>query len=147
MALIMPARDNAAIKSYLLRPAERAAIAASIGATFCTVSGAAGLQQHLADRTFMCLHYRLTATGQLLPCSVAPAAPPGPAGTAAPPTSAQAPAAATPAGSPSSPARCALAVQESNVQIGILIRKGIGGTSPARAVTPPPMLLAFHSFV
>ena len=132
MALIMPARDSAAIKSYLLRPAERAAIAASTGATFCSVGGAEGLRPFLTDNTFLCLHYRLTAAGQLLPCLVAPAAAlPGPPAPAAPLSAAQAPA-ATPAGSPCS------AVMESNVQIGILVRKGIGGTSPARAVTDSP---------
>ena len=117
VALIMPALDSAAIKSYLLRPAERVAIAASAGATFATVDGAADLQPFLADRTFLCLHYRLTAAGQLLllPCLGAPAA--------------------TPAEPSRSDARCKVAVAESNVQIGILIRKGIGGTSPARAVT------------
>ena len=142
MALIMPARDSAPIKSYLLRPAERAATAASTGATFRTVDGAAGLQPFLADRTFLCLHYCLTAAGQLLPCMAASAAPPGPAAAKA--AAAGAPA-ATPAGSPCSVAHCELAVAQSNVQIGILIRKGIGGTSPARAVTRSPMLLAYET--
>lgn len=134
MALIMPARDSAAIKSYLLHPAERAAVAASTGATYCCVGGAEALRPFLTDRTFLCLHYRLTAAGQLLPCLDAPAAAlPGPAAPAVPASAAHAPA-ATPAGSSCS----GKVAEESNVQIGILVRKGIGGTSPARAVIDFP---------
>ena len=141
MAVIMPARDSAAIKSYLLRPAERASIAASTGATYCCIGGAGALRPFLTDRTFLCLHYRLTAAGQLLPCLVAPpAALPGPPAAAVPVSAAQAQA-ATPAGSPCSVACREPAVEESDVQIGILIRKGVGGTSPARAVTDFPSSL------
>ena len=130
MAAVLPARSAADVKSYLLCAAGRCALAAKVGASFCPVMGIAGLRPLLAKRSFLCLHYCLR-DGQLLPCPAAPAAPQTHA--AAGPAPAHEPVRASAAASASQPA---LGIQDSNVQIGVLLRRGIGGTSPARAVRP-----------
>jgi hypothetical protein len=128
VAAIMPACSAAAVKAYLLRAADRPALAAEMGASFRTVAGAAALRPLLADRAFLCLHYRLK-DGQLVPCTEAPAAQPPAAAAPLPAACGGVQAAA--AGPVRTPR---LGVQDSNVQIGILLRRGVGGTSPARAV-------------
>ena len=126
----MPACSAAVIKSYLLCAASRCALAAQIGASFCTTDGIAGLRLLLANRSFLCLHYCLR-DGRLLPCTAAPAATPPHAQAAPGPSSADKPV-LQPAAALASSSH--LGIQDSNVQVGILLRRGIGGTAKARAV-------------
>lgn len=64
----------------------------------------------LQDRSFICLHYHLDQQGQLHPVSTTPAS----------------------AGSNGTAVR--YSVEQSNVQLGVMVRKGVGGTCPLRQV-------------
>ena len=178
-ALVMPPQDDL-VKAYLLDAPGRRALAAHGGGVYQALAGAQSLFPLLADRTFVCLHYRLTPGGTLEPCDAPPPPPPDPGSVSAdeqaaerqgpapalagtpgplPPQEVQSgagqsaaaatlrsnsPAAAGPAPAGAQPAAgqpaaAALglarrpAVHESDVQIGLLVRKGVGGTCPARA--------------
>ena len=66
--------DETAMKDYLLNPVRRPAILAAEGASLRSVRGADDLKAVIADRTFVCLHYWLAPSGDLIPCAVGPAA-------------------------------------------------------------------------
>lgn len=173
----MPPQDDL-VKAYLLNALGRRGLAARGGGVYQALSGAQSLFPLLADRTFVCLHYRLTPGGMLEPCDAPPPPPPDPCSAGEQAAESQGPAPAL-AGRPgplplqeaqrgagqnaaaatlrsNSPAaagpasrraqlvagesaEAALglarrpAVHESDVQIGLLVRKGVGGTCPARA--------------
>ena len=161
-ALVLP-RDDLA-KAYLLDGPGRHALAARGGGAYQTLAGAASLFPLLSDRGFICLHYRLAPSGLLEPCRVPANLPAGsaagspeqqaqcvgPAGEGAhavdrasgaglscglnegSPTPAKPAADVLKAAEPG--ARAGPAVTESDVQIGLHVRKGVGGTCPARAV-------------
>lgn len=172
----MPPQDDL-VKAYLLNALGRRGLAAHGGGVYQALSGAQSLFPLLADRTFVCLHYRLTPSGMLEPCDAPPPPPPDPCSAGEQAAESQGPAPAL-AGRPgplplqeaqrgggqnaaaatmgsNSPdtagpavrraqfvagesAEAALglvrpAVHASDVQIGLLVRKGVGGTCPARA--------------
>ncbi|CAL8470831.1 g10373 [Coccomyxa elongata] len=141
LGVVMPAVCEGFIKDYLLHPERRAGLAAQSSMPFRRIKGIAELKPLLVDRTFTCLHYHLSDDFQLTPCTLAPPAVSVPQTaplsqahcqghlqplTALDPASHQAS-----ANGNDHSARWSLA--DSNVQVGLLVRKGIGGTSPARA--------------
>ena len=161
-ALVLP-RDDL-VKAYLLDGPGRPALAARGGGTYQPLPGAASLFPLLPDRGFVCLHYRLAPGGLLEPCRVpadlaagAAAGSPeqqaqcvGLAGEGVHVVD-RASGAGLSCGlgegshTPAEPAADVLkaiepgaqagpAVTESDVQIGLHVRKGVGGTCPARAV-------------
>lgn len=71
IALVMPSATETLIKEYLLQPKRRLEMAAQRGMPLRMVRGIAELKPLLSDRTFLCLHYRLSDTCQLTPCTVA----------------------------------------------------------------------------
>ena len=113
----LPLRDENTMKRYLLRPGERADILAAAGGRVAEVGGAEGLEPLLADKSFVCLHYWMDPrTGAVHPCA----------------------AAAADAGSEAAAAGAegrtrAYSIRESNLQVGVMVRKGVGGTCPLRA--------------
>ena len=161
-ALVMP-RDDL-VKAYLLDGPGRYALAARGGGTYQTLAGAASLFPLLSDRGFVCLHYRLAPSGLLEPCRVPANLTPGSAagspelqaqcvGQAGEGVHAvdRASGAGLSCGldegshTPAEPSKDVLkaaeprarpgpAVAESDIQIGLHVRKGVGGTCPARAV-------------
>ncbi|BDA45580.1 probable RNA demethylase ALKBH5 at C-terminar half [Coccomyxa sp. Obi] len=138
LGVVMPAVSEGFIKDYLLHPQRRAGMAAESSMPFRLIKGIAELKPLLVDRTFTCLHYHLSEDCQLTPCTLAP---PASAQQTAPlsqahcqgqvqPLTALSPA-SDQASAKGNDHRCSVA--DSNVQVGLLVRKGIGGTSPARA--------------
>jgi len=67
----MPSATESLIKEYLLQPKRRLEMAAKRGMPLRMVHGIAELKPLLSDRTFLCLHYRLSDKCQLTPCTVA----------------------------------------------------------------------------
>lgn len=67
-AAVFSSLDDAAQKEYLLRPDARSAIVEQRGGTACTLAGASGLAERLADRSFAVLHYQLAHDGSIMPC-------------------------------------------------------------------------------
>lgn len=97
------------MKQYLLLPTQRRQLLQQHGGRLAdTPVAAAGLESLLADRCFVCLHFRLDGAGQLHPVDGGAAAAGG-------------------AGS-----GVQRGVEGSNVQLGIMLRKGVGGTCPLR---------------
>ena len=68
-AIILPLRDDASIKQFLLEPASRRAILASLGGCVRSVDGTKALPALLADRVMVCLMYSWTAENGLQACS------------------------------------------------------------------------------
>ena len=87
-----------------------------------------GLMQ---DRSFACLHYRLDSEGRLHPVSTATGPRPAQsaAGSASPAAASGSAAAAGPAAA-AAPSGCG--IERSDVQLGVMVRKGVGGTCPLR---------------
>ena len=73
----------------------------------------------MQDRSFVCLHFHLDDQGQLHPCTTAPAA-----------NNAH-------GGSSGEAEAQRFTVEQSNVQLGVMVRKGVGGTCPLRCDGPP----------
>ncbi|KAL3162524.1 hypothetical protein ABBQ32_010180 [Trebouxia sp. C0010 RCD-2024] len=119
LAVNLPLKDDATVKEYLLHPQLRASLLLSQGAIVSSIQGTQALQPLLSSRSFVCLHYRLGAGGTLQPC------------TADPSSSDAATHSTNPAWS---------SIQGSTVQVGLQIRKGVGGTCPARAAARSPAL-------
>ena len=119
------------MKSYLLWPAQRAQLLEQQGGRLSRLTGALSLSDLVRDRTFVCLHYHLDAEGHLHACQNLPgeqAAADDAGGTGVPLGSTGA------AGSSAvPPLRQQHGITDSNVQLGIMIRKGVGGTCPLRA--------------
>lgn len=69
----LPSRDDAAVKEYLLSGQDRPEILQAAGGAVRLVAGADALKDVLADKSFVCMHYRWE-DGRLAPCM--PADPP-----------------------------------------------------------------------
>lgn len=132
-AAVLPLREGEQrMKEYVLAPGGRAALLARQGGRLEQAPrGALGLEALLQDRSFACLHYRLDAEGRLHPVSATADAQPErrAAGSAGPVLEDGGAAAAGPAAAAGSGA---CGVEQSDVQLGVMVRKGVGGTCPLR---------------
>ncbi|KAK9833612.1 hypothetical protein WJX74_000510 [Apatococcus lobatus] len=122
-AVILPLRDDACIKQFLLDPPARTGMLGCLGGCLRMIQGAKALASLLTDKVMVCLMYCWTAQEGLQACSSSPEAASG------------------------------RSWWQSNVQLGVAVRKGVGGTCPARAAArnlahcgllellldPPPM--------
>jgi hypothetical protein len=125
---VLPLKDENIMKRYLLSPSEREAMIKSNGGYFTTLKGVQEVvvdDNILRDKTFLCFHYKLVkkedgdddydgdAATQLMACCPPP----------------------TPTTTTKEEENCCYRniVRESNVQVGIMVRKGVGGTCPLRA--------------
>ncbi|KAL0039028.1 hypothetical protein WJX77_005595 [Trebouxia sp. C0004] len=113
LAVSMPLRDDSAVKEYLLHPNCRASLLMSHGAVASSIHGADALEPLMSGRCFVCLHYKLAPGARLEPCL--------PLSNAIDQDNRD-------------------ALQESTVQVGLQIRKGVGGTCPARAAARRPAM-------
>lgn len=99
------------MKHYLLLPGQRRELLQQHGGRLADVPVAgAGLAPLLADRCFHCLHFRLDDAGKLHP----------------------APTVSRHGGCSGGGGAAAAGPEASNVQLGIMLRKGVGGTCPLR---------------
>ena len=69
-AAVLPFKDEAGVKAYLLHSAQRQNILAGHGISASTAKGALGATSLLRERSFLCLHYRLDQQLQLTPCTI-----------------------------------------------------------------------------
>ncbi|GMH40289.1 hypothetical protein BSKO_08193 [Bryopsis sp. KO-2023] len=114
--VILPIKDDHIMKEYLLRPKSREAIIESTpGAVFTTIKGMQELSGNLHDRVLVCLHYQRSASGHLTPC-MPPANKHDAMDSCSSDESSQSP-----------------GIEDGNVEIAIIVRKGIGGTCPLRS--------------
>lgn len=67
---VLPLRDDSHMKEYLLENERRLEMVREAGGEVLTTTGTQKLDQLLADRTFVCLHYRYSPAGKLEPCSL-----------------------------------------------------------------------------
>lgn len=88
----------------------------------------------LQDRSFACLHFYLDASGRLHSCTATDGTGGGGGGDAAGAAAGCSSGAAGSGGS--GEARPYFTVEQSNVQLGVMVRKGVGGTCPLRWVAP-----------
>jgi len=126
---VLPLKDENIMKRYLLSPIEREGMIKSNGGYFTTLKGVEEVvvdDNVLRDKTFLCFHYKLVKKGdgdddyggdietQLIACCPPPA---------------------TTTTNSKEEENCYYGdiVRESNVQVGIMVRKGVGGTCPLRA--------------
>ena len=68
-AAVLPLRDEASIKQFLLDPAARGAILASLGGDMRVIQGARALPGVLSDRVMVCLMYSWCPELGLRACS------------------------------------------------------------------------------
>jgi hypothetical protein len=117
---LLPSEENG-MKAYLLDATAREELLRKAGGRAQVLDGVNALGPLLQDRTFLCLHYRLdrAAAGGLAlrPCCAAPA--PATAGGGAP--------------QDGDGGGGVWGVAESDVQVGVLVRRGVGGTCPLRS--------------
>lgn len=114
---ILPLMNDNAMKTYLLDPVGRLALLkAQGGHTHLVKCSLADVGSLLADRQFLCLHYRCVAA-ENGPLQLAPCTEELPLATAD--------------GSGAAPGS---QIERSDVQIGMLVRKAVGGTCPLKAV-------------
>jgi len=144
LAVSMPFKDENAMKTYLLEHAERAALLDAAEGTIMELKGASNVAPLCQDKNFVCLHYKLVQNEEndseersddssieksrrsikLIPCL--------PSSTSSEPMS-------TDTTTPEDNRRntissnTAASLASSNVQVGIMIRKGVGGTYPLRS--------------
>ena len=151
-AVSMPLRDENVMKNYLLEHAKRAEKVQLARGTCEKVSGACDVASLLHDRSFLCLHYRLESTEnklgiqtlRVVPCltsektteakdqsgdrapmevestntaELAELKAPEVSGNRAPTLEAS---------------HLSSVLADSNLQLGIMVRKGVGGTYPLR---------------
>ncbi|KAI3425137.1 hypothetical protein D9Q98_008908 [Chlorella vulgaris] len=112
-AAVLPMREENDMKRYLLLPSQRRDLLQQGGHLLEAPLGASGIESLLQDRSFVCLHYHLDSQGTLHPVDISPTASTG---------------------------NCCNGctaerhtVEQSNVQLGMMVRKGVGGTCPLRA--------------
>lgn len=146
----MPLRDENIMKSYLLEHASRAERVKTAGGQLQKVAGACDVAPLLRDKSFVCLHYRLetssnsdgTAILRVVPCISTSGSSDSqvkeennseaePGEITAPQAEALGQEAQKPNGAQHG---CDFAeiLATSNLQLGIMIRKGVGGTYPLR---------------
>lgn len=65
---MIPLKDDAQMKAYLLEAGRRTTLAEGAGGRFCTSQGAENMDRLLGDRTFLCFHYFLDERGVLTAC-------------------------------------------------------------------------------
>lgn len=99
---------------------------------FCPLRLAACIKLHACaitavpqDRSFVCLHYHLDAHGRLHPCSAGSDGMGGSVGNAL-------------GGVPAAAVHQQYSIEQSNVQLGVMVRKGVGGTCPLRCNAAQP---------
>ena len=143
-ATTMHLRDENAMKRYLLEPALRAAIVEAAGGSAVQLAGAQDVAQILEDKKFVCLHYQLANFGgkiRLTPCATKKHPEKSKSTTEEDVEEEELEEGEVRqeengAPSSSSCSSCLDAVSDlltaSNLQLGILIRKGVGGTYPLR---------------
>eukprot|EP00887_Chlorella_sp_A99_P005933 scaffold29.g5933.t1 len=141
----MPLKEENMMKNYLLQPQRRRQLLQEAGAALSLEAGAAAVESLLRDRAFICLHYHLDAAGALHACRTDGSS--GGDGSAGGDSAvgsvraSEAEGGGTASGAtPSSMQQQRrqrrkedLGISDSNMQLGILIRKGVGGTCPLRA--------------
>jgi hypothetical protein len=135
LAVSMHLKDENAMKKYLLEPAERAALIDAAEGTIMELDGAENVASLCQDKNFVCLHYKLVQNGgeksnftKLVPCLPSSSEPK--LGNAA---DASAESDDNDKTKSISSSLSASSLASSNVQIGIMIRKGVGGTYPLRS--------------
>ena len=75
IAAVLPLKDDAQMKQYLLEPEARRGMVQEAAGTLQRVEGLPQINDLLADRSFMCLHYVLGPDGGLKSCCEDSAAP------------------------------------------------------------------------
>ena len=70
-AVVLPLRDDALVKQFLLKPAARSEIVASLGGCVRMMQGAKALASLLTDKVAVCLMYHWTPQAGLQACSSA----------------------------------------------------------------------------
>ncbi len=142
LAVSMPLKDENAMKTYLLDHAERAEVIDAAGGAILELEGAGNVAPLCQDKSFICLHYNLVqedtveSNGEksnhmnLVPClpSASSSSEPAPVDITGDEKTEDD---GTKKTISSSIAAASLA--RSNVQLGIMIRKGVGGTYPLRS--------------
>lgn len=147
LAVSMPLKDENTMKTYLLEHTERAALLDEAEGTIMELEGASNVAPLCQEKIFMCLHYEIVQneindserrhnvdssieksrhTIKLVPCL--------PSSTSSEPISMDTETATiTTEGNTISSSTAAPSLASSNVQLGIMIRKGVGGTYPLRS--------------
>lgn len=67
-AAVIPMKDDAAMKEYLLEKEKRAAIVKAIGGRICSAAGIHELHSLIKDNAFVCLHYVCSPNSKLQAC-------------------------------------------------------------------------------
>lgn len=73
IAAVLPLKDDAQMKQYLLEPEARRDMVQETGGQFHSIKGLDEMVPLLADRAFVCLHYNMSSTGELKACGEEPA--------------------------------------------------------------------------
>ncbi|KAL4516576.1 hypothetical protein Ndes2526B_g05164 [Nannochloris sp. 'desiccata'] len=149
LAVSMPLKDENAMKTYLLEHAERAALLDAAEGTIMKLEGASNVAPLCVDKSFVCLHYKLVQNEgnesgryngdsfikklrhgmKLVPCLPSSTSSEAMLTDTTTSTATEGNSIKTSVSS----STAALALASSNVQLGIMIRKGVGGTYPLRS--------------
>ena len=130
---VLPLRDENAMKNYLLWPNKRHELLRQHSGVLHVMPNALAVDTLLADRTFLCLHYCLDTNGSLHACTGLGNGEAGRQHAAKELDLAAAEAVHHPAAQQQHHQRQPLfGIEDSNVQFGIMLRKGVGGTCTLR---------------
>lgn len=129
LTVVLPLKDENMVKSYLLCAAARWNVVQSHGGQIESIKGMKGLLPLLSDKMFVCMHYKLETTSDG-GCLVSPVS--GFFNT--PNRTSNHGTVHIGDGSIATAHAASTSLSSSDIQIGIILRRGIGGTSSLRSV-------------